>query len=293
MNWRPFRMATALVVGAFCLSVGHWLNDLGYSGMDAEFAIPGLLLMSGFVLEVCLLRLAREARIDLHGRPGFQLWSMAYNPIARLEEEWEYAQANDGAIWAAEAQKDRIAVAQIALDESPNEALPMLLSLADGGSVGSMLLLGWCFSTGRGAVQNWVEAERWYRSAYSAGSQRALLYLGSELELRGYSEAQEDLYTEGALRDWPPAVFRLAKLRLRFFLSPEKAKAVRVQLGYAAAAGSPEAQWWLAWFSLRGCFGLWRIVPGHFEMWALIKGRLVTGQATAPLAPVGAASEAR
>jgi hypothetical protein len=206
------------------------------------------------------------------GKAGQPRWSTTYGRIRTLNDRWAYSMANDAAVWDREVYQDRVAEASALLKEDPNEAFLRLRALAYEGSAWSMLILGWCFWTGTGALQNADEAEHWYSNSFDAGCQRALIDCGKVRSPHGYIQSLERLYATGAVSGWAPASLLLAKVRLKPFpASTSAVEEIRSLLLYAAGYGSPEAQWLLARLSSHGRFGLRYVLTGHLDIWKFVR----------------------
>jgi TPR repeat protein len=184
--------------------------------------------------------------------------------VAAARLAWDYALCNDVAITASDPCMDRVRQACALLDVEPDPAFAALLTLADGGSVWSMLNVGWCFEVGRGAVASEHDAEAWYRRASERGCDRAALEYGRLLGLRGAMDLERAAYAEGVARGWAPALYRTAKLGLQHARTASERRQWLPMLQQATDLGSPSAKAWLARGMSHGWFGLWRIPAGFY-----------------------------
>ena len=206
---------------------------------------------------------------------------------------WDYAQANDTAILEGDPQKDRVLEAVRLRKSDPERGFAKLLPLAKKGSAWGMLHVAWCYHHGRGVEVSRAAAEDWYRRAYEAGSQRAMLDYGRMLARRGDVALRGAVYGAGADRNWAPALYRLARLRLEGPRTQESFLDALPLLEQAARLGSPAAQWALGYYMVRGRFGLLRIPRGFgvigafaFKALAELQARAASGPAIAlPSAP--------
>ena len=64
-----------------------------------------------------------------------------------------------------------------------------IYGVAERGGVNSQLLLGMKYASGRGVVQNYTEAVKWFRMAAEQGNAEAQYYLGN-MYANGYGVAQ-------------------------------------------------------------------------------------------------------
>ena len=159
--------------------------------------------------------------------------------------EWDYAQANDWAgrnDWigpngeaAAEDVKEAIALRA----SDPEKSLQALLAFAKRGSVWSMIQVAHCYGVGWGTPVDPLREEDWYRRAFEAGSERALLDYGALLFSRGAIDLAEGVYETGAGKGWAPAMCHLARLRLKQPSPREGRMAIYSLLESAREQGSP------------------------------------------------------
>ena len=191
--------------------------------------------------------------------------------IWALNDRWDYSQTNDRAILEADPDKDRAREVAALIASDPERTFPMVITLANKGSVWSMIQAGWCYYNGLGVEPNVSEAENWYRRAYEAGSDRALLDYARMLTSRRDAALLEAVYAAGAARSWIPAALRLARLRLRLSATRETLLEVRPVLERAAEQGSPGAQFLLARNMGLGRFGLGEIIRGHRLMLKIVR----------------------
>ena len=182
--------------------------------------------------------------------------------------EWDYAQAND---WAGrndwigpESQAVAADVEEaIALRASdPEKSLQALLAFAERGSVWSMIQVAHCYGVGWGTPVDPSREEDWYRRAFEAGSERALLDYGAILSSRGALDLAEAVYAAGSAKGWAPAMCHLARLRLKKSSSRDGHFAIYSLLESAREQGSPAALWFLARYMARGYFGVRNIPKG-------------------------------
>lgn len=194
----------------------------------------------------------------------------------KLLNKWEYAQANDWAIFDADPFKDELMPAIRLNDASPEEGFVQLLDFANRGSLYSTNYVAWSYAVGTGVQKDWDQAQAWYRRAYEGGSDRGLLEYGAYLASSGRNDEAEKVYEAGWQRGFVPAVYRLIRLRLRPTLPLAERLAWKPSLEWAADAGHPAARYMLSKYLFRGWFGLpgvprgLRLVSAHLA--AILRG---------------------
>jgi len=198
-----------------------------------------------------------------------------------LNDRWDYSQANDQAILETDPDRDRAREAAALITSDPERAFPLVVALASKGSVWSMIQAGWCYYNGLGVEPNAAEAESWYRRAYEAGSDRALLDYARILTSRREVALLEAVYSAGAARNWTPAALRLARLRLRLSATRKTLLEARPVLERAAEQGSPGAQFLLARNMGSGRFGLSEIIRGQRLMYKIAREILLSAEGSA------------
>lgn len=198
--------------------------------------------------------------------------------MSREWRAWDYAQANDDEIRNSDPEQDRVADAANLLDRDPSHAFFLLLTLAREGSVWAMVNLGWCCAVGCGVPANPTDAEYWYKRAYEAGCDRALLDYAGMLERRDALDLAQKAYTAVAARGWAPAIFHAARLELRNAKTLEARLRQKPNLERAAALGSPAALFLLTKYMVRGRFGVRNVAGGLRLLYAQLKKILAGGE---------------
>src|SRR5579864_84308 len=92
---------------------------------------------------------------------------------------WLEAQSNSVSIMEREADPQLVYQAHDLEAIDPAASFKQYLALAEGGSVWSMGTVGYMLANGTGTARDLVQAEEWYLRAYKAGSDYALIWLGS------------------------------------------------------------------------------------------------------------------
>jgi len=174
----------------------------------------------------------------------------------KLLTKWEYAQANDWAVFDADPFKDELMSAIRLHDASPDEGFARLLDFANRGSLYSTHYVAWSYAMGAGVPKDRDQAQAWYRRAYERGSDRGLLEYGAYLVSGGQNDEAEKVYEAGWQRGFVPAVYRLIRLRLRPTLPLAERLAWKPSLEWAVEAGHPAARYMLSKYLFRGWFGL-------------------------------------
>jgi TPR repeat protein len=216
--------------------------------------------MSSGALVTCILC----AAVNWLGvKIGFGSGPATIAKVWALDETWTYGQVNDWVILDADPDKDRAREATALIASDPERAFPLVIALAQQGSIWSMIQTAWCYHKGLGVEANASDSESWYQRAYEAGSDRALLDYARILAARGDVALLAAVYGAGAARNWTPAALRLARLRLRQSTTRETLLEARPVLERAAEQGSPGAQFLLARNMGSGRFGLREVIRGH------------------------------
>ena len=178
---------------------------------------------------------------------------------------WDYAQTNNEAMWDADDNPEALSEAMASRLSNPSLAFGSLLDLAEGGSVIAMNEIGESYYWGRlGVPEDELEAERWYKKAFEAGSLRALLNYGKLLMWRGEYGTAESVFSKGADDDWAPALYWLSITRLHQSRTRKILSEVRPLLERAMVRGHPAAKWRLGRDMAQGRHGL-RCVPQGFR----------------------------
>ncbi len=170
----------------------------------------------------------------------FSIFGVSSNEAVRQYcRAWDRAQTNDSAVLESDPHEERARNAAALLKTDPDTAFPILLALAEAGSVWSMLQVAFCYLEGRGVEPSAASAEEWYRRAFEGGSQRALLDYCAVLGRRGDLDLREAAYSAGAAKDWAPALCGLAQVRMMRSKSRRTAREVRPLVERAAELGKP------------------------------------------------------
>ena len=176
-----------------------------------------------------------------------------------------YAQTNDKEVYQDDPELDAIQKARQLEVDDPAAAFLQLRTLAEHGSVWSMMLAGWAYQTGKGITADQDQAEYWYRLASEHGCQQAQLRLGRIYLERWEFEQCQDLFEVGVREGWAPALYYSACVKLRQPETAERSLEARILLEKAAIQGDREAQLELATLMARGRFGQ-RLRPRGFYL---------------------------
>lgn len=173
----------------------------------------------------------------------------AYSKVIRekIFQDWRYAQADDSDIIEGDPQYDALVDADRLWRSDPEGGMLDLIALAERGSVGGMLLVGWAYQVGMGVSPDDALSEHWYRLAFEAGSLQAQLRLGRLYEERSDFARCKEVYGVGAADRWPPAMFYLARTKFHRPINPAEVEEARLLLEDASAQGDLGAQMLLGW----------------------------------------------
>ncbi|MGQ0593582.1 MAG: tetratricopeptide repeat protein [Gammaproteobacteria bacterium] len=179
--------------------------------------------------------------------------------------------------WENEPDLTRLNEAYGLLETDPTCAVKELQSLAELGSLYSMLYLGWAYQKGTGTRVDTKQAEIWFRRAYQKGSKLAIYYLGHlYLQQQEHSKAHE-VFAAGVSMDYAPAIYCLGQMYVDgagVSQQPDKARAL---LERATALGHVFAKRSLAKLLISGQFGFFNIFRGCFLLLGAVKDGLVVG----------------
>jgi len=200
--------------------------------------------------------------------------------------DWLEGQSNSVALMEREAEPEKVYQAHDLEKTDPAEAFKQYLALAEGGSVWSMATVGYMLANGTGIARDLVQAEEWYLRAYKAGSDYALIWLGSLYQNSNrYAEAQ-DVFRTGVGRGFVPAMYYLARSYWNSAEWPQRRDETLALLKRGSAAGDLWAKRFLANAMMRGYFGL-RLIPAGIRLllnFAEDLAKLVEdGRAAAPI----------
>lgn len=179
---------------------------------------------------------------------------------------------------AFEAEPDlaSLRVAYSKLQSDPIGAIQEFKTLADRGSVMSMVYLGDAFANGTGSHADLEEAEKWFLRASATGSVEGTFHLGAfYFDRKEYSKA-EHVFDSNGLKDYPPAMDRLAWIYIET-KQPEKIERARRLLERASALGHIYAKRHLAGLMMRGKLGLSAVLPGVRLFFAAVLDGLRVG----------------
>jgi len=186
-----------------------------------------------------------------------------FNALVRERlQAWDYGEENDLTIWEREVEKDRVREACKLSDTDAEAGFALMHALAEQGSVWSMYWIALAYGHGTGCAMDLERAEEWARRAFEGGCQRAQLYYARFNGLRKEFTKCEEILSVGAANDWAPALYWLARYRLRRAETRETLDQVRPLLERAIAKGGLDAQRYLALLMLRGRYGLREIPNG-------------------------------
>lgn len=161
------------------------------------------------------------------------------------------------------------------LETNPGRAIGELESLAENGSVLSMIYLGWVYQTGKN--MDLKKAESWLRRACDKGAKLAIYYLGHfYLKQREYEKARE-IFMYGDSSDYTPATYCLAEMYVDGSGVNKQIEKARELLEKATALGHVFAKRSLAKLLMSGQFGFFNVFRGFFLLLGALKDGLVVG----------------
>ena len=156
-------------------------------------------------------------------------------------------------------------------------AFAKYLPLAEGGSIGAQLRVGWMYHSGRGVGHDVEQARRWYIRAAEASSAEAQFYLGrlSWTEQR-YQETIE-MFERSASQNYGPALYQLGVMYLiGEGVKPDEHRAYRY-FEKAAHLGHLFAQREMALRMIKGHDGVIGVFRGIFAFVRIVAAGLRLG----------------
>ena len=175
---------------------------------------------------------------------------------------WLDAQKNSVAIMEREVDPALVYRAHDLLETDPAESFRQYHALAENGSVWSMAAVGQMFALGTGTARDLLQAEKWYLSAYRAGSDSGLMLLGDLYQESGRYQKAQEVFRAGVDRGFAPAMLYLASTYRNSPDWPQRREESLALLERGAAAGDLFARRYLAGGMTRGWFGLRHIPNG-------------------------------
>jgi TPR repeat protein len=181
--------------------------------------------------------------------------------------DWEYSETGYYDLFDAdtEAQRERFRQADSALEISPADAFNDFRELAREGSIVSMHLVAWCYSSGTGVRANSSRARRWYYKAIVAGSWCATIDYARLLDKEGWYAECDEVLNDGIKAGLATSHYWLARLRFQRAPGRATAQAAKGLLEYAVDRGHLGAQVALSNLYVSGRLGL-RNIPRGFRL---------------------------
>lgn len=133
--------------------------------------------------------------------------------------------------WRQEPDLDKLRAAYQRRQNDPVGAIAAFRELATRGSVKSLLYMAEMFRDGLGVEQNSNEAMKFFEQARKLGSLDGLLSLGMLYAEIGSIDKAEEVFKEGAKREYAPAMDRLAMIYLKERNDQNKAEAIELLEG--------------------------------------------------------------
>jgi len=206
-----------------------------------------------------IIRRDRDKHVALY--PWINPWNWIWNDTA----DWDMDNANWADLDEREPDIDLI-WRTIELVDAGNysEAVPIWTSLANRGSVRSMVELGGCHEYGRGVPVDLGLAETWYKQALVGGSQYAMLKCAQFAASRQDFTECDAILQPGVEERWAAAAFWQAWYRWNQGNSEGVYRSIFPLLKLAGKQGHPAGKLYLSNFMVRGKFGVFRVPIGFF-----------------------------
>lgn len=193
-------------------------------------------------------------------------WINPWNWIWSDTEDWDIDNANWAELDQREPDIDLVWRAIELRDAGDySEAVPIWTSLAERGSVRSMVELGGCHEHGRGVPADLGLAETWYKQALVGGSQYAMLKCAHFAASREDFAECDAILQPGVDERWASAAFWQAWYRWNQYSSKGVYRSIFPLLNLAAKHGHPAGKLYLVNLMVRGKFGMFRVPIGFFR----------------------------
>jgi TPR repeat protein len=178
---------------------------------------------------------------------------------------------NNDAPFEADADPTRLREIYELWRSRPAEAFVQFLSLAESGSVWSMMQVGYAYETGRGVPLDRVRAEDWYLKAHEKGSDYCLFRVSALAMRRSDFAKARTILDIGVARGLTRAMDYLAWMELKLSRNGEARRRARALYEQAIASGDFAARMSYAHAVARGRFGLREIPAGIRSLLAAAK----------------------
>ncbi len=182
----------------------------------------------------------------------------------------------DESVWKREPNVHELRKSLADFESDPERAIPGLKSLAERGSMVSMVALGEAYAR-RLPKSDLEMAKYWYIRADELGSSEAAFMLGRILAMDGDARGAFEYYRRSNDRGYLPAVYRLGKLYATGDGVVKDLNKARELWEYAAGRGHLFAKGDLSRLYLSGAFGLFATLRGLMLFASGIKDLLVSG----------------
>lgn len=192
-------------------------------------------------------------------------------------DELKHQGTNADGVFEADPSLDAVRQAYMLWETNPSQALDEFTRMAEGGSVASMVQVGWAHEQGEGTPVDSAVAERWYSRASECGSDEGLLRSGHLAFARGDAARARAVLEPAVARGLTPAMRYLAQVELELVRTDDARDRARALLERAIAFGDVQARLNLSKAMLRGRFGL-RAIPEGWRSY-----RRAIGEVTAQL----------
>lgn len=167
-------------------------------------------------------------------------------------------------IWNKEPDIDRLRAAYELLSADPQRARHEFQSLADQGSLMSLVYLAYIYADGIGTPADLTKAEELYRRAYAGGSTTARFRLGRLYwTMKNYKSAR-DLFEIGAAQRDPRSMYWLARGYLLEKDREHRDRAMQL-LKQASSTGHVQSELTLARTMMTGHLGVKSIFCGFWR----------------------------
>jgi uncharacterized protein len=146
------------------------------------------------------------------------------------------------------------------------EALQKYRELAEGGSLGAQLRIGWMYHKGKGVKQDLEHARWWYHKAAESGDPAGQFYLGTLHKTKKEYEQAVDWFEKAAAQAYLPALYTLGKMFEYGTGVPKDRMKATSYFTKAAQSGHVPSQGRIALRMIKGDQGILQIPRGLWRM---------------------------
>ncbi len=203
-------------------------------------------------------------------------WESAYKWEDEFSRDWEPWEDDDNL-------RTEVSDAVKLIETNASQALRLLITLADKGSVRAMRWVGYLYDDHSGIEENQEMVGEYFHRALCAGSWGSTISYANFLYRQGEHNRWPSVLEDGMEQGFVPAFFWYSWNKYRLRPSNHVAREVRPMMLKAVEAGHPGAELMLARWTARGRFGL-RKIPEGFRLFRKIVAKASAAHEDKPTA---------